>query len=329
MITQAPMLAPRPHNRDQHPRFSTIPSPDPRETLALMRRFESTTYTVHDYLPLRTERRSQQRRLTVEYLYKAVDFGGFHRDVVAYAMGHLMDRFLATRCEGAQRALNNQNDYQLVALTCLYMAVKLLEIQNIGVDSLVPLANGYYSRDDFVAMEASILKALDYRVAHGPTPLAFAQLLMPLLHSHKINTVALFNHVQYQLELGVSDYNLAFAKPSTVAIAALWNGLENTGLALNEQACMKSTILHALGYDAIQQPLLEYHLCHLQTNLRYLIQAAYGFTTCCAATMAKSCGSSKNSNTQKSPVSTIRKGGDSPGHDSINDIAEVDWLQYT
>jgi len=303
--------------------------------LKVMRRFESTTYTVRDYLPQRSEVRFQQRRLTVQYLYQLVDFGGFRRDVVAYAMTHLMDRYLGT--PAGQRALQDRKDYQLVALTCLYMAVKLLEPKNIGVDSLVPLANGVCSRDEFLNMERSILKTLNWRVGQGPTPLAFVQLLMPLL-PNQINTVALYNHVQYQLELGVSDYNIGCAKPSAVAIAALWNGLENTGLSLNDKANIQSTIFHALQYGDVQPFLLQYHLSNLQSKLRHLIQEAYSCTTSAATKSSNSSSSIKNSKTQKSgtsPVSTIRKelgGGDSPGssgQDSINDVAEVDdWLQY-
>lgn len=264
------------------------------DQLTVLRRLEATTYKPQDYyasvLQLATDRDSKEdyhperqgrlsrivvsRRTTVEYLYRISDYGGFERHVVAYAMNNLLDRYLSSACRSvdgedddghtvAHRVLLNgeKNHYQLIALTCLYMAVKLLEPVNIGVASLVPLTNGLYSVEDFCEMERTILKQLKWRVAHGPTGTDFVRLFLQYLPCNVSPSLAaqIFHQSQYQLELAVSDYELCCCYGrdrrgrgvvSDLAVAALWNALEWTEdgeFSLVDQSAFRTTVRKILS----------------------------------------------------------------------------------
>ena len=309
---------------------SSITSSDQAlDQLAVLRRLEATTYKPQDYyatvLQLATKCDSEEdchspqgreeplsrivvsRQSTVEYLYRISDYGGFERHVVGYAMNNLLDRYFSSSCRSlggeeeyecidARRVLlsGDKNHYQLVALTCLYMAVKLLEPVNIGVASMVPLTNGLYSVEDFCEMERTILKQLQWRVAHGPTGTDFVRLLLQYLPGTVSSSLAaqIFHQSQYQLELAVSDYELCCCCSSDghsgglvsdLAVAALWNALEWTEVeefSLADQLAFRTTIRrilsetsphrndsttfldHALGTDAA-----ELTVDHLQERI--------------------------------------------------------------
>jgi hypothetical protein len=249
-------LAPRPRSPTDNDTASAssyrlmkpLPLDEIRDQLEAMRMLESR-YAFHktDYQHGICGSNVSRTR-TTEYLYQIIDFGDFQRHTVDYAMTNLLDRYLsAAGPKKAEEILRDRSRYQLLALTCLYMAVKLLEVRTIGVDSLVPLCNDMFVAQDFLAMEQTVLRTLDWKVGHGPTAWSFCQLYLQLLlpeesiiseQKDPITDMVLkqmMHHCQYQLELAVSDYGLAVAskcKPSKIALAAVWNALEGMDVSL-------------------------------------------------------------------------------------------------
>ena len=235
------------------------------EQLQVMCRLEGTTYQAWDYQAQQKVNKhtllQQRRSRMLEYLYVIVDYAGFHRDTVVYAMTHLMDRYLATTAANGTTTKMHNKEYQLIALTCLYMAIKLLEPHNIGVDAMPALAQNLYGVEDFLAMEGRILETLEWKVGHGPTPLAFVQLVLStvltslqpqaptLLPSFDNIIHTMYHHAQYQLELAASNYKLTCcdATPSQLAVAAMWNALEGLdnldGFSLEQQAFFQHRVL--------------------------------------------------------------------------------------
>lgn len=305
------LVAPRPSTdtiASDRSTTSTSSIEDAREMLAIMRRLEVSGYFPPDYLhddEKADGARFRQRRQTVQYLYQIVDFGGFSRDVVHYSVCHILDRYLATESGNEVLDDGNANQFQLTALTSLYMGVKLLEPLNIGVDSLVPLANGVYTREEFLKMEREILTALDWCVGQGPTPLAFVQLFLPLLPlPSTVNVNTLYNHVQYQLELAVSEYFVSRALPSDLAVVALWNALEACDMDLEDLSKCQQTVLSMLEYHdgSEETELLEIRIACLQSKLRDLLLATYSWTASSAA--ASSAFHIKEDKLQEGPTST-------------------------
>jgi hypothetical protein len=83
-------------------------------------------------------------------------------------------------------------------------------------------------------MEQIMLRTLQWRIAHGPSPISFVQLYLTFLQLHVESTFtnrglfeALQVHAQYQVEAAAIDYHLVTQRsPSIIALAAVWNALE-------------------------------------------------------------------------------------------------------
>lgn len=90
------------------------------------------------------------REKICEWSYQVIDHFDFSREVVSVSM-HYLDRFLATRpC--------NKKIFQLAAMTCLFLAIKLYEPGKLSMQSMVELSRGYFKVEQMVAMEISVLR---------------------------------------------------------------------------------------------------------------------------------------------------------------------------
>ena len=150
------------------------------DRLAAMQLQESTSYQCRDYIDNNDEktmrsaqsacsspslRRPRQRgpqenqiidrdcRLKMcEWCYQVTDFCKFQRETVAIGMDYL-DRFLSTSSPRAIRALRDKREFQLVAMTSLYIAIKLFEPLAMDTGLLSQISHGCYTEIDVVEME--------------------------------------------------------------------------------------------------------------------------------------------------------------------------------
>ena len=90
------------------------------------------------------------REKICEWCYQVVDHFDFSREVVGVCMSFL-DRYLSTRRV-------NKKIFQLAAMTCLYIAIKLYEPSTLKISSLIGLSRGFFTDEHIVAMEQSILR---------------------------------------------------------------------------------------------------------------------------------------------------------------------------
>ena len=90
------------------------------------------------------------REKICEWSYQVIDHFDFSREVVGVAI-HYLDRYLATRSV-------NKKVFQLAAMTCLFLAIKLYEPGKLSMSSMIELSRGYFMVDQMVAMEQSILR---------------------------------------------------------------------------------------------------------------------------------------------------------------------------
>ena len=106
------------------------------------------------------------------------------------------------------------------------------------------MSRGDYSVDDIENMELDILHSLSWRI-YAPTSIQIAHGILSLVLPHHIHLKEstwgfILDEVRYQTEHSVRDYYLCIQRPSTIAMAALLNTLNQ----LNKK--VRKAILHTL-----------------------------------------------------------------------------------
>lgn len=123
----------------------------------------------------------------------------------------------------------DKNLFQLLAMTCLYLSIKLNEYKHLlirestsSMDTILKLSRGFFSLQDMEKMEYEVLQRLQWHV-HPPTPQLFVKHFLFFLSvaEHEVHDLA-----QFMVELSVMDYFFVSFKPSEVAMAALLNAME-------------------------------------------------------------------------------------------------------
>lgn len=90
------------------------------------------------------------REKICEWSYQVIDHFDFSREIVGVSI-HYLDRYLATK-------FVNKKTFQLAAMTCLFLAIKLYEPGKLGMTSMIELSRGYFTVDQMAGMETSILR---------------------------------------------------------------------------------------------------------------------------------------------------------------------------
>ena len=172
---------------------------------------------------------SVDRATLIDWCYAIVDSCRFRRETVAVA-ANLADRFLATPRAAAAR--RDCVKLQFVILTALYISLKIherttcLDLEDLSVVSL-----GLYSPGDITGMERKMLRALDWRLC-PPTGSQVARhllvLMLPQDAKFKLEPDTweyVRDEVAFQVETAIQDYYFATQRPSTLAAAAILNGI--------------------------------------------------------------------------------------------------------
>jgi hypothetical protein len=155
--------------------------------------------------------------------YTVVDHFDLNREVVSIAMNNL-DRFLDTFTGEVDKNL-----FQLLAMTCLYLSIKLNEYKHLlipestsSMDTILRLSRGAFTLQQMERMEYEVLQRLRWHV-HPPTPQLFVKhfLFFLSVEEHEVHDLT-----QFMIELSVMDYFFVSYKPSEVAIASLLNALQ-------------------------------------------------------------------------------------------------------
>ncbi|CAB9515920.1 diatom-specific cyclin [Seminavis robusta] len=249
------------------------------DRLKVMRQQESGTYRVFDYLKKHGELLKRVNKpidedcrvKMCEWCYQVVDFCKFRRETVSIGMSYL-DRYLCSR--PGRSALANRKEYQLTAMTALYIAIKIHEPLEMETALLADLSRGCYEEMEFVHKEEELLQALKWRVG-GPTALGFIQHYLALLPDtvHPAVAEAMMDYARYQTELAISEHSLVDIHPSEIGLAALLNAMEGMDVSLlspKAQAKFVRTLEKVSGCQvedvAVIQSTLSMLLCNLVKN---------------------------------------------------------------
>lgn len=225
----------------------------------------------------------QWRTRMCEWAYQLVDHFDFPRHIVGNAT-NLLDRYLAQYFSAAQNGVPriHKKQFQLVTMCCLYVAMKINGSSRIPVSYMVQLSRGTVQEEELVAMEMELLRALSWRVM-PPTAFDFLKhylhLLQPasamcmdapdtMVKSPRIT--ALEDLSAFLVELSVLDYYFVNFRPSTVAVAALLNAMdEDLHLGVANPFMQSHTLYH--GYEGLVVPGEEeaVYLCRQRLGSLY------------------------------------------------------------
>ncbi len=109
------------------------------------------------------------RSRTHQWMLRTVGHAKLQKETAIVGMS-LFDRFL---CSDSPRAKNARRDdhieYQLVAMTSLYIAMKIIEPIETDAAIIIRLARRIQSAESIIHCERDILTNLQWKL-HGPTP---------------------------------------------------------------------------------------------------------------------------------------------------------------
>jgi len=171
------------------------------------------------------------RSQMIEWMKNIIDHCQFSRSTIAVAVNY-MDRFLMV----TPWARRDRSAFQLVAITCLYMAIKIYEPTVLSASSVVKLTRNAYGLDQIESMERLVLQTISWRM-NPPTAVTFAMFLCEYATTldASLHRETLQELVVLQLESTLSDYETSLIPASMVALAALNNAVFTLGLCSGEQ----------------------------------------------------------------------------------------------
>lgn len=118
-----------------------------------------------------------------KWMCKVVDSYSMEREIMTISMMYF-DRYMSIRrCASTK----DQTKFQLVALSSLYLAIKLNETRNMSMENILQLSNGRFCENDLVAMELELMATLDWYL-HPKTPQSFVHYLVLLMPNFATGT---------------------------------------------------------------------------------------------------------------------------------------------
>ena len=169
----------------------------------------------------------------------------------------------------------DRKEYQLVAMTCLYLAIKIHEPKMMDAETISSLSRGVHTGQDILARERELLTSLRCKV-NDVTPLHFTSRMLNLLPQdlpesrkkalHELCEASL----QEQILLAIEDYGFVIVRRSSIAIAAMINSLKNVPqdiLSSHEKKQYLQVLSDAFGFNIAKSPLINAVASRLWLNM--------------------------------------------------------------
>jgi Cyclin, N-terminal domain/Cyclin, C-terminal domain len=155
------------------------------------------------------------RQRIIEWMFGVVDHCFLRRDSVAVA-AYYLDVCVS------RGIVANRQDFQLVAMTALQLAIKLYDTTVVKIDSMIKLGRGMFVEQDVIDMEMKMLAVLKWQV-HPPTPICFLRQFLRLLpNTASPATRYMITEVtRFVTEITVCLYRFVVFPSSTVAYAGM------------------------------------------------------------------------------------------------------------
>ena len=196
---------------------------------------------------------AEDREQIVDWCYGLIDILQLARSNVAVAMS-IADRFMSNpnrllinQCTphqfSPQEIMYDRTMFQLLAVSALYIAIKINVQVIFSVEQCAATTHGMYTVEEIEAMERAILDCLAWKVS-APTALEVGYIVLELMTPQVQDVSELNNELMgsivedlaFQTQSAVRDYHLATQRTSTIAIMALVNAIKyNEKMSRNVQ----------------------------------------------------------------------------------------------
>ena len=212
---------------------------DIRSKLCKMKELESTTYKRPPLGLLPEPFNGVWRQQIIEWMYTLVKCCNLQHSSAAAASYFLDVAASAAAVSSPEKEeegsggllgllIQSPDDYQLVAMTSLYVALKMYDTPShkrslIKLQSLVQLGNGDFTEEDILQMELDLLNGFQWNLC-PPTPNCFLYQYLSLLPAgtsqHTKSRIEDF--ALHAIEIAMARDTIACSmKPSTVAYSAI------------------------------------------------------------------------------------------------------------
>jgi hypothetical protein len=180
----------------------------------------------------------------VQWALVVVENFGIDKETLAVAF-NLLDRYVAIEKQQADAPAISREDFQLFAMTSLYIAVKMLEPypKKISVEGLIVMSRGFYSELDVVLTEQHILEVLKWRI-NPPSVVCFARMFLECTSDDKESIAEAQDLERICARLAqavVLDHFFVPLKDSMIALACVTHAAQTVGISNDK--------LHALTKD--------------------------------------------------------------------------------
>jgi hypothetical protein len=215
------------------------------DTIAAMHQQERKTQRCSKYFSRTTVVDESSRTAMMNWLCQISDALSLNRETVGIAMS-LLDRFLSTSTKCAEQTLADRHKFQLASITAYYIAIKINEPVQLGIDMLVKLCRGFYEPSAILNMEKDILFSLEWRIS-APTALDFMRHVLALLPSTE---QCIVENAERNLANATKDYHFSSLAPSAVGAACVAVSFRESYVCPStEQTAIWSEICKTLGLD--------------------------------------------------------------------------------
>ena len=165
----------------------------------------------------------RQRDCVVQYVCEVCDDYRLSTQTAWTAMSYF-DRYLGSRGP----APIERNEAELISLTCILLAAKLLERQSPGISDLCAVAANAHPRADFPAAELLILETLSWRL-HVVAPHSILASLLRTVDAGRQTPADVKKHVDFFVDLASFEL-LGFEHTgATIAGACVFCAMWNMG----------------------------------------------------------------------------------------------------
>ena len=144
---------------------------------------------------------------------------------------------------------------QLVGVTCMLIASKYEEIYAPQVDEFCYITDNTYTRNDVLAMERTVLDALNFELTQPTIKTFLRRCLRAAESDSKMEFLA-----NFLSELALLDYSFLRFSQSTIAAAAVFLSLATLG-----KLPWTATLCHytQLSSDDLRECVEALHACHV------------------------------------------------------------------
>mmetsp|Transcript_18414 Transcript_18414/g.27820 ORF Transcript_18414/g.27820 Transcript_18414/m.27820 type:complete len:279 (-) Transcript_18414:39-875(-) len=201
------------------------------------------------------------RRSMVQWCMQVADFCQYDKNTLCMAINTL-DRFVAMRPSIVQ---DDNDEYQLAAMACLYTAVKTNENIALDPESMSKLSKGKFGGRLIEDMELNILMTLKWRV-NMPTALSFADMFLQLFLSDvaEEQRTLLCQLIQDQIMCAAQEPHFLGISASQLALTAVRNAVKlvtgsipsSVPVALQMPVQLQEALFNQIQNSAVSTPAI-------------------------------------------------------------------------